>query len=147
MAASQHAKCIPVTLGCVISTHQILEPQPDLRDGMYEQEGLICQLMAVIVRFWNQLPRIKPHTAPGTCFQQAPTDRNAVLNSGNKHQNNPIVSAETVRHSSTLIILYIYRSLIRFIPSSQVPVTCVALNGSYSLSYLHNKSWTHQRFI
>ena len=27
-------------------------------------------------------------------------------NSGNKHQNNPIVSAETVRHSSTYIILY-----------------------------------------
>ena len=29
-------------------------------------------------------------------------------NSGNKHQNNPLVSAETVRHSSTYIILYIY---------------------------------------
>ena len=28
-------------------------------------------------------------------------------NSGNKHQNNPVVSAETVRHSSTYIILYI----------------------------------------
>ena len=28
-------------------------------------------------------------------------------NSGNKHQNNPLVSAETVRHSSTHIILYI----------------------------------------
>ena len=27
-------------------------------------------------------------------------------NSGNKHQNNPLVSAETVRHSSTYIILY-----------------------------------------
>ena len=30
-----------------------------------------------------------------------------LLNSGNKHQNNPVVSAETVRHSSTYIILYI----------------------------------------
>ena len=30
-------------------------------------------------------------------------------NSGNKHQNNPLVSAETVRHSSTYIILYILR--------------------------------------
>ena len=29
-------------------------------------------------------------------------------NSGNKHQNNPLVSAETVRHSSTYIILYIF---------------------------------------
>ena len=29
-------------------------------------------------------------------------------NSGNKHQNNPLVSAETVRHSSTYIILYLY---------------------------------------
>ena len=28
-------------------------------------------------------------------------------NSGNKHQNNPLVSAETIRHSSTYIILYI----------------------------------------
>ena len=27
-------------------------------------------------------------------------------NSGNKHQNNPLVSAETLRHSSTYIILY-----------------------------------------
>ena len=29
-------------------------------------------------------------------------------NSGNKHQNNPLVSAETIRHSSTYIILYIF---------------------------------------
>ena len=29
-------------------------------------------------------------------------------NSGNEHQNNPLVSAETVRHSSTYIILYIF---------------------------------------
>ena len=28
-------------------------------------------------------------------------------NSGNKHQNNPLVSAETVRHESTYIILYL----------------------------------------
>ena len=28
-------------------------------------------------------------------------------NSGNKHQNNPLVSAETVRHESTYIILYV----------------------------------------
>ena len=28
-------------------------------------------------------------------------------NSGNKHKNNPLVSAETVRHSSTYIILYL----------------------------------------
>ena len=27
-------------------------------------------------------------------------------NSGNKHRNNPLVSAETVRHSSMYIILY-----------------------------------------
>ena len=29
-------------------------------------------------------------------------------NLGNKHQNNPLVSAETVRHSSTCIVIYIY---------------------------------------
>ena len=29
-------------------------------------------------------------------------------NSGNNHQNNPLVSAETVRHSSTYIILYLH---------------------------------------
>ena len=28
-------------------------------------------------------------------------------NSGNKHRNNPLVSVETVRHSSTYFILYI----------------------------------------
>ena len=28
-------------------------------------------------------------------------------NSGNKHQNNPLVSAQTVRHASTYIILYV----------------------------------------
>ena len=28
-------------------------------------------------------------------------------NSGNKHQNNPLVSDETVHHSSTYIILYL----------------------------------------
>ena len=31
-----------------------------------------------------------------------------VHNSGNKHQNNPLVSAETVRHTSTYIILCLY---------------------------------------
>ena len=30
-----------------------------------------------------------------------------LCNSGNKHQNNLLVSAETIRHSSTYIILYI----------------------------------------
>ena len=32
-------------------------------------------------------------------------------NSGNKHQNNPLVSAETVRHSSTNIILYMSNNM------------------------------------
>ena len=32
-------------------------------------------------------------------------------NSGNKHKNNPLVSAETVRHSSTYIILYVSNSM------------------------------------
>ena len=31
-----------------------------------------------------------------------------VFPSGNKHQNNPLVSAETIRHSNTYIILYLY---------------------------------------
>ena len=29
------------------------------------------------------------------------------MSSGNKHKNNPLVSAETVGHSSTYIILYV----------------------------------------
>ena len=29
-------------------------------------------------------------------------------NSGNKHQNNPLVSTETIRHSSSYIILYLF---------------------------------------
>ena len=31
-----------------------------------------------------------------------------IRNSGNKHQNNPLVSTEMIRHSSTYIILYIF---------------------------------------
>ena len=34
-------------------------------------------------------------------------------NSGNKHQNNPLVSAWTFRHASTYIIIYISRPLMR----------------------------------
>ena len=34
----------------------------------------------------------------------------SLRNSGNKHQNTPLVSAETVRHSSAYIILYICNS-------------------------------------
>ena len=34
-----------------------------------------------------------------------------LCNSGNKHQNSPLVSAETVRHLSTCIILYIFKFL------------------------------------
>ena len=34
-----------------------------------------------------------------------------LFNLFNKHQNNPLVSAETVRHSSTYIILYIHDNL------------------------------------
>ena len=39
-------------------------------------------------------------------------------NSGNKHQNNPLVSAETIRHSSTYIILYILDCVITASDSS-----------------------------
>ena len=31
-----------------------------------------------------------------------------------EHQNNPLVSAETVRHSSAYIILYVFRSKLTF---------------------------------
>ena len=36
----------------------------------------------------------------------------SLRNSGNKHQNNPLVSAETVRHSSTYIILHSFTDII-----------------------------------
>ena len=32
-------------------------------------------------------------------------------NSGNKHQSNPLVSAETIRHSSKYIILYVSNNI------------------------------------
>ena len=35
-------------------------------------------------------------------------------NEGNKHQNNPLVSAETVRHSTTYIILYVLAYFIKW---------------------------------
>ena len=34
-----------------------------------------------------------------------------------KHQNNPLVSAETIRHSSTYIILYVFHPLLVEIPA------------------------------
>ena len=37
-----------------------------------------------------------------------------VSNSGNKHQNKPLVTAKTVRHASTYIILYIYLPVLYF---------------------------------
>ena len=40
------------------------------------------------------------------CYLFPPLHRN----SGNKHQNNPLVSAETVRHLITYIILYIFHN-------------------------------------
>ena len=36
-------------------------------------------------------------------------------NSGNKHQNNPLVSAETIRHSGSYIILSIYNVITTYI--------------------------------
>ena len=43
-------------------------------------------------------------------------------NSGNKHQNNPFVSTETVCHSNTYIILYIFTETI--LPIELISWTC-----------------------
>ena len=53
---------------------------------------LLWQTVSVLIRllFWCLFPSL-------------------LCNSGNIHQNNPLVSTETIRHSSTNIILYILR--------------------------------------
>ena len=43
-----------------------------------------------------------------------------VRNSGNKHQNNPLVSAETVRHSSAYIILYIVDTSLQWLRQNMI---------------------------
>ena len=51
-------------------------------------------------------------------------------NSGHKHQNNPLVSAETIRHSSAYIILYI---LVHGYPSTHLVLIC-KINDAWSKS-------------
>ena len=50
-------------------------------------------------------------------------------NSGNKHENNPLVSAETVRYSSTYIILYVDMSM-----------ACITIGIPIYVMKLRNKS-------
>ena len=54
-------------------------------------------------------------------------------NSGNKHNNNPLVSAETVRHLSTYIIIYVL--IIIFIKSAVNKLYAFVYNKSFSSSY------------
>ena len=51
-------------------------------------------------------------------------------NSGNKHQNNPLVSAETIRHSSAYIILYIHATEIAVWIIDNNTLFCVGCNFS-----------------
>ena len=53
-------------------------------------------------------------------------------NSGNKHKNNPLVSAETVCHLSTYIILYVL--IIIFIKSAVNKLCDFVCNKSFSSS-------------
>ena len=43
-------------------------------------------------------------------------------NSGNKHQNNPLVSAQTVRHASTYIILYVHQGTVHVWDNNSNPL-------------------------
>ena len=51
-------------------------------------------------------------------------------NSGNKHQNNPLVSVQTVRHSSSYSILYIYlmSPLVFYIDDSKHSIMGIHVN-------------------
>ena len=52
-------------------------------------------------------------------------------NSGNKHQNNPLVNAETVRHSSTYIIFYSsFHCNITLPNPSNPPRSCITAIGA-----------------
>ena len=66
-------------------------------------------------------------------------------NSGNKPQNNPLVSAETVRHSSTYIILYVLLHKLQYLPtSSSVDTFLQSVNGGAATDSKHiMKSWLH----
>ena len=52
-------------------------------------------------------------------------------NSGNKHQNNPLVSAEKVRHASTYIILYL------------MVVDCILMPLRPYDAYVMAQQWKH----
>ena len=62
-------------------------------------------------------------------------------NSGNKHQNNPLVSAETIRHSSTYIILYILAMII--LKYSQKTMTCTVQNKYHDCWWLDKLGQYH----
>ena len=70
---------------------------------------LLCQIVSAFtwVWFWCLFPLL-------------------LRNSGNKHQNNPLMSAETVRHSCTYIILNVYI----LVMMSQSIVQCIMGSGN-----------------
>ena len=61
-----------------------------------------------------------------------------IHNSGNKHQNNRVVSTETVRHSSTYIILYVLNGFMLSIPILQDYFT-----GTGAILWLPQCQWSN----
>ena len=60
-----------------------------------------------------------------------------LCNSGNKQQSNPLVSAETIRHSSSYIILYLFQGLVgcflflEFYSSAHMRISLVSCSINY----------------
>ena len=75
-------------------------------------------------------------------------------NSGNKHKNNPLVSAETVRHSSTYIILYFLHDRPWISPwiksiSNELDIICHVFASQLSghCDVIANRLWRHQQNV
>ena len=56
--------------------------------------------------------------------------------SGNKHQNNPLMSAETVGHSNTYIILYLLQLLTGDTGNTLSPVSMVSWNSELCFTFV-----------
>ena len=97
----------------VISSRLWRHQQNDNRAG--ETRGRCVKIVVFIVIYgfvmsckkWNNVYTLVTNCSVLTRVLFGVLFPSLLRNSGNKHQNNPLVSVETVRHSSAYIILYV----------------------------------------
>ena len=100
---------------CDVISNQLWRHQPS-EDRASKTRGRCVNIVVFIVFYWFVMSCKKYNnvcTLVTNCFCAHSSVMLCLIpsllrNSGNKHKNNPLVSAETVRHSSTYIIFYEY---------------------------------------